>query len=97
VPRTLPTILSLEEAGRLVGALRTHPDRARVLGMLLARLCRCEVLRLRFEHVRVAGRRLVVAEAKGGHHRAVPAANRIFDELGGYLRVSGPADAQGLT
>ena len=36
VPRTLPRILSPEEADRLVGALRTHRDRAMVLGMLLA-------------------------------------------------------------
>ena len=40
VPRTLPRILSLEVAGRLVGALRTHRDRAMVLGMLLAGLRR---------------------------------------------------------
>ena len=32
VPRTLPRILSPEEADRLVGALRTHRDRAMVLG-----------------------------------------------------------------
>src|SRR6185437_10103485 len=36
VPRTLPRILSPGEADRLVGALRTHRDRAMVLGMLLA-------------------------------------------------------------
>jgi integrase/recombinase XerD len=36
VPRTLPRILSPEEADRLVAALRTHRDRAMVLGMLLA-------------------------------------------------------------
>jgi len=44
VPRTLPRVLSPEEAGRLVGALRTHRDQAMVLGMLLAGLRRCEVL-----------------------------------------------------
>src|SRR6201987_762077 len=38
VPRTLPRILSPEDADRLVGALRTHRDRAMVLGMLLAGL-----------------------------------------------------------
>ena len=35
VPRTLPRILSPGEADRLVGALRTHRDRAMVLAMLL--------------------------------------------------------------
>src|SRR6266446_1195203 len=33
VPRTLPRILSPREADRLVGALRTHRDRAMVLAM----------------------------------------------------------------
>jgi integrase/recombinase XerD len=37
VSRTLPRILSPEEADRLVGALRTHRDRAMVLGMLRQR------------------------------------------------------------
>src|SRR5258706_14401614 len=85
VPRTLPRILSPEEADRLVGALRTHRDRAMVLGMLLAGLRRCEVLGLRVEDVQVAGRRLAVVEGKGGHHRIVPAANRFFDALVAYL------------
>jgi site-specific recombinase XerC len=93
VPRTLPRILSPEEADRLVGALRMHRDRAMVLGMLLAGLRRCEVLGLRFADVQVADRRLVVTEGKGGHHRVVPAANRFFDELGAYLHGERPAAA----
>jgi site-specific recombinase XerD len=93
VPRTLPRILSPEEADRLVGALRTHRDRAMVLGMLLAGLRRCEVLGLRFEHVQVADRRLMVVEGKGGHHRVVPAADRFFGELGAYLHDERPAAA----
>src|SRR5450432_1405071 len=47
VPRTLPRVLSPEEADRLVAALRTHRDRAMVLAMLLAGLRRCEVLGVR--------------------------------------------------
>jgi hypothetical protein len=64
VPRTLPRVLSAEEAGRLAGALRAHRDRAMVLGMLLAGLRRCEVPGLRLADVQVAGRRLVVARAR---------------------------------
>jgi len=93
VPRTLPRILSPEEADRLVSALRTHRDRAMVLCMLLAGLRRCEVLGLRFEDVQVAGRRLAVVEGKGGHHRIVPAANRFFDALGDYLHRERPPTA----
>src|SRR6266576_2725487 len=49
VPRTQPRMSSPGEADLLVGALRTHRDRAMVLAMLLAGLRRCEVLGLRFE------------------------------------------------
>jgi site-specific recombinase XerD len=91
VPRTLPRILSPGEADRLVGALRTHRDRAMVLAMLLAGLRRCEVLGLRFADVQVADRRLAVTEGKGGHHRIVPVANRFFDALGAYLHDERPA------
>ena len=94
VPRTLPRILSPDEADRLVGALRTHRDRAMVLAMLLAGLRRCEVLGLRFADVQVADRRLAVVEGKGGHHRVVPAANRFFDALGAYLHDERPGAAR---
>ena len=93
VPRTLPRILSPQEADRLLGALRTHRDQAMVLAMLLAGLRRCEVLGLRFEDVQVADRRLVVVAGKGGHHRVVPVVNRFFDALGGYLHDERPAAA----
>src|SRR5258708_32213029 len=84
VPRTLPRILSPEEAGRLGAALRTHRDQAMALGMLLAGLRRCEVLGLRFADVQVADRRLGVVEGKGGPHPRVPAANRTFRVLTAY-------------
>jgi integrase/recombinase XerD len=93
VPRTLPRILPPQEADRLLAALRTHRDRAMVLGMLLAGLRRCEVLGLRFEDVQVADRRLAVVEGKGGHHRVVPAAGRFFEALGAYLHDERPAGA----
>jgi integrase/recombinase XerD len=93
VPRTLPRILSPQEADRLLGALRTHRDQAMVLGMLLAGLRRCEVLGLRFGDVQVAEQRLVVVAGKGGHHRVVPVANRFFDALGGYLHDERPDTA----
>jgi integrase/recombinase XerD len=91
VPRTLPRILSPGggPAGR--GGLRTDRDRAMVLAMLPAGLRRCEVLGLRFCNVQVADRRLAVTEGKGGHHRVVPAANRFFEALGGYLHGERPA------
>ena len=70
MPRTLPRILSPGEADRLVGALRTHRDRAMVLAMLLAGLRRCEVLGLRFCDVQVADRVQVQALPLAGSVRA---------------------------
>jgi integrase/recombinase XerD len=67
VPRTLPTILSPDDADALINALRSHRDRAMVFAMLLGGLRRCEVLGLRLRDVRVADRSLFVAEGKGGH------------------------------
>jgi len=43
--------------------------------------------------VQVAGRRLVVTEGKGGHHRVVPAADRFFGALGDYLHEERSAGA----
>ena len=88
VPRTLPRILSPEEVDRLIGALRTHRDRA----MVLAGLRRCEVLGLRLADVRAGDRRLFVAEGKGGHQRVIPVAARFLQALGDYQHDKRPAE-----
>jgi integrase/recombinase XerD len=90
VPRTLPKILSPAEVDRLLGALRTHRDRAMVLAMLLGGLRRCEVLGLRLEDLRVGERRVFIAEGKGGHQRVVPMADRFFAAAGDYLHDERP-------
>ena len=59
VPRTLPKILSPGDVDALVGALRTHRDRAMVFAMVLGGLRRCEVLGLRLSDIQV-GRTLAV-------------------------------------
>jgi integrase/recombinase XerD len=90
VPRTLPRVLNPEEAGRLIGALRTRRDEAMVLAMLLGGLRRCEVLGLRMADVRVGDRQLFIAEGKGGHHRVIPVADRFLRALGDYLHDERP-------
>jgi integrase len=55
-----------------MGAVRTHRDRAMVAAMVLGGLRRCEVLGLRLDDLRVAERRVFIAEGKGGHQRLVP-------------------------
>jgi integrase/recombinase XerD len=92
-PRTLPRVLSPGEVDALVGALRTHRDRAMVEAMLLGGLRRCEVLGLRLEDVNAGERRLFVAEGKGGRQRVVPVSGRFFASLGAYLDQERPATA----
>jgi site-specific recombinase XerD len=93
VPRTLPHILSPGEVDALVGALRTHRDRAMVFGMALGGLRRCEVLGLRLADIQVAERSLFIAEGKGGHQRIVPISNTFFTSVGEYLRLERPGGA----
>ena len=91
VPRTLPKILSPGEVDALVGALRTHRDRAMVFAMVLGGLRRCEVLGLRLGDIQVAERSLFIAEGKGGRERIVPISNTFFCEVGDYLRTERPS------
>jgi len=93
VPRTLPQILSPGEVDALVGALRTHRDRAMVFAMVLGGLRRCEVLGLRLSDIQVAERTVFIAEGKGGHQRVVPISNTFFAELGEYMVHERPKDA----
>jgi integrase/recombinase XerD len=93
VPRTLPKILSPAEVDALIGALRTHRDRAMVFAMVLGGLRRCEVLGLRLSDIQVAERSLFIAEGKGGHQRITPISNAFFASVGDYLREERPANA----
>jgi integrase/recombinase XerD len=90
--RTLPRILAPEEVDALIAALRTHRDRAIVAAMVLGGLRRCEVLGLRLEDLRVAERRVFIAEGKGGQQRLVPISSRFFDHVAAYLDTERPAN-----
>jgi integrase/recombinase XerD len=90
VPRTLPKILSPAEVTALLGALRTHRDRAMVYAMVLGGLRRCEVLGLTLGHIQVPERSLFIAEGKGGHQRVIPISNTFFASVGDYLRKERP-------
>jgi integrase/recombinase XerD len=63
-----------------------------VAAMVLGGLRRCEVLGLRLEDLRVAERRLFIAEGKGGHQRLIPVSRRFFDHVTAYLDCERPAD-----
>jgi site-specific recombinase XerD len=89
-PHTLPRILDPDEVNVLVAALRTYRDRAMVDAMLLGGLRRCEVLGLRLEDLKIAERRVFVAEGKGGHQRMVPISQRFFANVAAYLDFERP-------
>jgi integrase/recombinase XerD len=91
--RTLPRILTPTEVDGLTDALRTHRDRAIVAAMVLGGLRRCEVVGLRLGDLRVAERRVFIADGKGGHQRLVPISRRFFDHVSGYLDTERPVDA----
>ena len=91
--RRLPRILTPEEVDALAAALRTHRDRAMVAAMVFGGLRRCEVLGLRLEDLRVAERRVFIADGKGGHQRLVPVSSRFFAAVAAYLEVERPAGA----
>ena len=88
--RRLPRILTPEEVDALTAALRTHRDRAMVAAMVFGGLRRCEVLGLRLEDLRVAERRVFIADGKGGHQRLVPVSSRFFAAVAAYLEVERP-------
>jgi len=89
--RRLPRILTPVEVDLLTAALRTHRDRAMVAAMVLGGLRRCEVLGLRLEDLRVAERRVFIADGKGGHQRLVPVSSRFFAAVAAYLETERPA------
>lgn len=91
--RRLPRILSPAEVDALTDALRTHRDRAMVAAMVLGGLRRCEVLGLRMEDLRVAERRVFIADGKGGHQRLIPVSARFFTTLAAYLQAERPPGA----
>jgi site-specific recombinase XerD len=91
--KTLPRVLSAVEVNALVGVLRTERDRAMVQAMLLGGLRRCEVLGLRFDDLRVADRRVFIADGKGGRQRLIPISERFFVTVSSYLTLERPAGA----
>jgi integrase/recombinase XerD len=91
--RRLPRILSPAEVDALAGALRTHRDRAMVAAMVLGGLRRCEVLGLRLEDLRVAERRVFIAEGKAGRQRLIPVSGRFFAAVAAYLQAERPPGA----
>jgi integrase len=92
-PVLLPRILEPAEVDALLGALHTRRDQAMVEAMVLGGLRRCEVLGLRMGDLRVAERKVFIADGKGGRQRVVPVSSRFFASVAAYLDTERPADA----
>jgi integrase/recombinase XerD len=92
--RRLPWILSPAQVDALMAALRTDRDRAMVAAMVLGGLRRCEVLGLRLEDLRVAERRVFIAEGKGGRQRLIPVSGRFFTAVAAYLDTERPPGSE---
>jgi site-specific recombinase XerD len=89
-PRTLPTILEPAEVDALLESCRRWRDRAMVEAMVFGALRRAEVLGLRLGDLKIAERRVFIANGKGGHQRLVPVSARFFDSVANYLRAERP-------
>ena len=64
-----------------------------VAAMVLGGLRRCEVLGLRLSDLHAAGRRVHVAESKGGRQRLIPVSGRFFAAVAAYLDAERPSGA----
>jgi site-specific recombinase XerC len=91
--RRLPRILAPAEVDALMAGLRTRRDRAMAAAMVLGGLRRCEVPGLRLGDLHVAGRRVFIAEGKGGRPRPVPVSGRFFAAVAACLDAERPPGA----
>ena len=64
-----------------------------VEAMVFGALRRAEVLGLRLDDLKIAERRVFIANGKGGHQRLVPVSARFFNSVANYLRDERPKKA----
>src|SRR5207253_2506901 len=76
---------------------RSSPSRARAAlagAVVLGGRRRCEVLGLRRGDLRAAGRRVFIAEGKGGGQGLIPVSGRFFAAVAAYLDAERPRGAR---
>lgn len=88
--RRLPTVLSLEEVGRLIDAASNLKHRAVLMTLYGTGMRRTEVAQLKVSHV--DSRRMVirVERGKGGHDRDLPLSPALLETLREYWRWKKP-------
>lgn len=88
--RRLPTVLSLEEVGRLIDAASNLKHRAVLMILYGTGMRRTEVSQLKVSHV--DSRRMIirVEQGKGGHDRDLPLSPALLETLREYWRWKKP-------
>jgi integrase len=88
--RRLPTVLSLEEVGRLIDAASNLKHRAVLMTLYGTGMRRTEVAQLKVSHV--DSRRMIirVERGKGGHDRDLPLSPALLETLREYWRWKKP-------
>jgi site-specific recombinase XerD len=89
-PQTLPTVLSVEEVGQLLGAITVPKYRALFLTCYGAGLRISEACALHVSDIDSARMLLHVRRGKGGHERYVPLSPRLLATLRAYWRRARP-------
>ncbi len=92
-PPPLPEALEPKDVAAFLADLRTFPDRAITLVMLLGKLHAAELQSLRLADVDMGLRRVRVT-GKGGKERVVSVDAAFFAELAAYLREERPASCR---
>jgi integrase/recombinase XerD len=88
--RRLPTVLSLEEVGRLVDAASNLKHRAVLMTLYGTGMRRAEVSRLKVSHVDSKRMIIHVERGKGGNDRDLPLSPALLETLREYWRWKKP-------
>ena len=91
-PKKLPTVLSDEEACRLLSCLHNPKHDAVLLTCYAAGLRLSEATHLRVSDIDGARELLTIREGKGRKSRIVPASPRLLEALRTYWRIDQPTD-----
>lgn len=91
-PKTLPTVLSDEEACKLLDCIQHLKHRTVLLTCYAAGLRLSEALHLRVSDIDGQRNQLNVRQGKGRKARVVPASPRLLEALRDYWRTARPSD-----
>jgi site-specific recombinase XerD len=89
-PKKLPTVLSDQEASRLLQCVKNPKHRAVLLTCYAAGLRLAEATHLRIPHIDGQRAQIRITNGKGGKERTVPASPRLLEKLREYWKLQRP-------